>query len=98
MFKRSILLSTSIGALTLGLVGTAQMAVAADPAAGKVLTQQQQCSDCHEPEDWKGNSEAQLQAKLKLVVAGKVSHKKKVQLTDTQIADIAAYWANGAAQ
>lgn len=77
----------------LALTGTALSAVAADVAAGKAKADQI-CGDCHQPADWKGQSEAQLRAKISDVVAGKVKHKKKLHLTDQEISDIAAYWAS----
>jgi cytochrome c553 len=76
------------------LLGTALQAAAADAVAGK--TKAQVCADCHDPADWKGQSEEQLRAKIGNVVAGKVKHKKKIQLTDQDISDIAAYWASAA--
>ena len=98
MHKRSALLSVAVSGALLALAALVQPAAAADPAAGKTLAQQQQCADCHDPADWKGNSETQLQAKIKDVMNGKTPHKKKFQLSDAQIADIAAYWASGAGQ
>lgn len=76
----------------LTLLGTSLSAVAADAAAGKAKADQT-CATCHDPSDWKGQSEAQLRAKISDVVAGKVKHKKKIQLTPEEIDNIAAYWA-----
>jgi mono/diheme cytochrome c family protein len=76
----------------LALSGTALSALAADAAAGKAKVAQS-CADCHDPADWKGQSEVQLRAKISDVVAGKAKHKKKIQLTDEEISNIAAYWA-----
>jgi mono/diheme cytochrome c family protein len=66
-------------------------ALAADPAAGKAIVDSN-CSKCHVKADRKGQDAAALEAAIKDVVAGKTKHKKKLQLTDAQIADIAAYW------
>ena len=92
MLKPSGLLAISICAAGLLFAATLQTAAAADTPAGKTLTQQQGCANCHLPEDWKGNSEAQMQSKISAVVAGKHKHPKKLDLTQSQIADIAAYW------
>jgi mono/diheme cytochrome c family protein len=54
------------------------------------------CSECHQSADWKDTSEAELATMIKDVVSGKVKHAKKLQLTDAEIADIAAYWASAA--
>lgn len=96
MLKSSVLLAIAICAASFALAGTTQTAVAADAAAGKTLTEQHQCAGCHAPEDWKGNTEAQLQAKISAVVAGKHKHPKQLQLTKDEIANIAAYWGSGA--
>lgn len=79
----------------LALFGTAASASAADVAAGKAKADEI-CAACHDPSDWKGQSEAQLRAKIGDVVAGRVKHKKKLHLTEQQIDDIAAYWASAA--
>ncbi|HTW76033.1 MAG TPA: hypothetical protein VMD56_14065 [Steroidobacteraceae bacterium] len=71
---------------------------AADTSAGKTLAQQQQCATCHQPADWQGSSAGQIQDKISGVVAGKLKHPKKLDLTPAQIADIAAYWASAASQ
>jgi len=81
--------------LAFALSGVVLDAAAADVEVGKAKVQQV-CSECHEAADWKGKSEADLQAKIASVVAGKAKHKKKLQLTDAEIADIAAYWAAAA--
>ncbi len=65
---------------------------AGDAAAGKVVAQTK-CAACHEPADWKGETDASLQSLIRDVVAGKVKHAKaKVELNDTDIANVAAYW------
>ncbi|HEY6922468.1 MAG TPA: hypothetical protein VI653_03285 [Steroidobacteraceae bacterium] len=69
-------------------------ATAADIEAGKAKVRQV-CSKCHEDADWKGKSEAEIQGKIQAVVAGKMKHPKKLDVTDTDIANIAAYWAHG---
>jgi mono/diheme cytochrome c family protein len=66
-------------------------AFAADPAAGKAIVDKN-CSKCHVKADRKGQDAAALEAAIKDIVAGKTKHKKKLQLTDAEIADVAAYW------
>jgi mono/diheme cytochrome c family protein len=78
--------------LAFALLGGVLNAAAADVEAGKAKVQQV-CAECHEAADWKGKSAADLQAKIASVVAGKVKHPKKLQLTDAEMADVAAYWA-----
>lgn len=88
MLQRSIMLSVSVL-----LIGTAGAVQAADAPAGKEKVDAV-CGECHEAADWQGTSEAQLQALIKDVVAGKVKHPKKLSLSDADIANIAAYWAS----
>jgi mono/diheme cytochrome c family protein len=64
---------------------------AADLQAGKSVSQAQ-CGQCHEADDWEGEGAASLESLIRDIVAGKVKHKTRLQLTDAQIADIAAYW------
>jgi mono/diheme cytochrome c family protein len=89
---RSVL-ATCSAALLLGLAGMAQ---AGDPAVGKAEVEAV-CSECHEAAEWGEEDAASLQAKIKNVVAGKVKHKKKLALSDEEIASIAAYWATAGA-
>jgi mono/diheme cytochrome c family protein len=68
---------------------------AADVAAGKAKVTQQ-CAECHRPADWDGETTAALESLLRDVVSGKVPHRKRpIQLTDQEIADVAAYWTSG---
>jgi mono/diheme cytochrome c family protein len=87
--------SNNVLTLFLFAAAASGAASAADVAAGQAKVQQV-CADCHDPADWKGQSEAQLRAKISDVVSGKVKHKKKLSLTDPEISDIAAYWAAAA--
>ncbi len=88
MFERKILCVVAIVLASCGGV-----AVAADVAAGKAEVDKV-CSACHESADWKGKSAAQIETQIKGVVAGKTKHPKKLDLSDAQIADVAAYWAS----
>lgn len=76
-----------------GLVGFGSTAQA-DAAAGKA-TFAQTCSECHEVADFVGEDLAALQGSIKQIVAGTLKHKKALQLTDAQIADVAAYMSSG---
>lgn len=66
---------------------------AADAVAGKAAAQK--CVACHEADDWEGESAASLEALIRDIVAGKVKHKNKLELSATEVADIAAYWGQG---
>ena len=88
MFRHCIVVAAAVAAL-----GVAMTASAADVAAGEALVKQV-CSECHDPSMWKGKSSAEIDALIHQVVAGKVTHPKKLTLTDAQMADIAAYWSS----
>lgn len=70
------------------------MCPAADVTAGKAAAQAQ-CVSCHEADDWQGESAASLESLIRDIVAGKVKHKNKLQLSEAEIANIAAYWGAG---
>ena len=80
-----------ITALLVGL-GTTSAATAADSLAGKAVAQTK-CSQCHEADDWDGEDAASLESLIRDIVAGKVKHKGKLELTSAEMANIAAYWA-----
>ena len=65
-------------------------AQAADSQAGRAASQK--CVQCHEADDWEGESVASLESLIGDIVAGKVKHRKPLQLTPAEVADIAAYW------
>ena len=83
--------------LAAALLGASFVAAAADPQAGKAIVDQT-CGACHDGmmSMWKGKSAADIDAAIHRVVAGKVPHPKKLELTNAQIADVAAYWASTA--
>jgi len=74
---------------SIGLTGWSAAALA-DAAAGKA-TYEEICSECHEDGDFKGEDPKEVSASIKKIVAGQMKHKKKLTLTDQQIADVAAY-------
>ena len=64
---------------------------AADIQAGKAAAQAK-CIQCHEADDWEGESAASLESLIRDIVAGKVKHKGSLQLSVAEISDIAAWW------
>ena len=64
---------------------------AGDVQAGKAAAQSK-CIQCHEADDWEGESAASLESLIHDIVAGKVKHKGALQLSPAEISDIAAYW------
>jgi cytochrome c553 len=69
------------------------VASAADVQAGKVAGQK--CIQCHEADDWEGEDAASLASLIEDIVAGKVKHKTRIELTPVEITNIAAYWGTG---
>jgi cytochrome c553 len=70
------------------------LARAADAQAGRG-TSQAKCAQCHEADDWEGEDAASLESLIRDIVAGKVKHKGKLELSAAEIANIAAYWGQG---
>ena len=91
MIKISRLVVMTSTFVTLAGVGSA---VHADAAAGKA-TFTATCAECHDVADFEGEDAAALRATLKQIVAGTQKHKSALQLTDAQIADVAAYMTGG---
>jgi cytochrome c553 len=79
-------------ALLFGL-STAATVRAADTQAGKTVAQAK-CNECHEADDWDGEDAASLESLMRDIVAGKVKHKRKLELTSAEMTNIAAYWAD----
>lgn len=86
---RSRHLSAGVALMALGL-GPLPV-FAADVQAGKAASQAK-CIECHEADDWEGESAASLESLIGDIVAGSVKHKRPLQLTAAEVADIAAYW------
>ena len=78
-------------AASLGVSGISQ---AADVQAGRA-TAQSKCAQCHDADDWEGEDAASLESLIRDIVAGKVKHKNKLELSATEVANIAAYWGQG---
>ncbi len=91
MSSRSI---RCLAALSLFAAGAAS---AADVAGGKAVAQAQ-CVQCHEADDWTGESAGSLESLIRDIVAGKVKHRTRLQLSDTDIANVAAYWGQSSSK
>jgi mono/diheme cytochrome c family protein len=67
---------------------------AADLEAGRIVAQLK-CSQCHAATDWEGEDAAALESLIRDIVAQKVKHSKgKIDLSASDIANVAAYWGN----
>jgi mono/diheme cytochrome c family protein len=88
MYFKSMTTAAALLTLSLG-------AHAADPQAGKAAAQK--CVQCHAADDWEGESAVSLEGIMLDIVAGKVRHRTPIQLSPTEIANIAAYWATSSA-
>jgi mono/diheme cytochrome c family protein len=69
-------------------------AQAADAQSGRMAAQSK-CSQCHDADDWEGEDAASLESLIRDIVAGKVKHKGKLELSPEEISNIAAYWGAG---
>lgn len=78
----------------LGIIGWAGSAIAGDTAAGKAIYDET-CSECHDPDEFEGESVDELKGWIADIVSGATKHKEKLELTDEQMAAIAAFWAAG---
>jgi mono/diheme cytochrome c family protein len=81
----------------LSLFAAAGVTNAADVAGGKAVAQAQ-CVQCHEADDWTGESAGSLESLIRDIVAGKVKHRTRLQLSDTDIANVAAYWGQSSSK
>jgi cytochrome c553 len=75
----------------LASLGAGGVAPAADAQAGRSVAQTK-CVECHDADDWEGEDAASLESLIRDIVAGKVKHKRKLELGAAEIANIAAYW------
>ncbi len=80
--------------VTLAAACASGFARAADIQAGKNAAQSK-CAACHDADDWEGENAASLESLIRDIVAGKVKHKGTLELTPAEMANIAAYWAQG---
>jgi cytochrome c553 len=77
----------------MSMLATGAALQAADLQSGKTAAQAK-CSECHDADDWEGEDAASLESLIRDIVAGKVKHKRKLELTSAEMANIAAYWAD----
>lgn len=80
-------------AISILTMSTPAVAQAADAQAGRVVSQK--CVQCHEADDWEGEDAASLQSLINDIIAGKVKHKTRIELTPAEVANIAAFWGSG---
>lgn len=79
-------------AMASGALAFSGAAFAGDAAAGEKKAEV--CMECHDPgEDFAGVSADEIAGKIKGVVSGATKHKKKLTLSDADVADIAAFFA-----
>jgi mono/diheme cytochrome c family protein len=91
-----------INALTIGTVAVATVAAVwigstargADVSAGKVRFNAA-CGSCHDAADFEGENPQALVATLRRLASGELKHKKPLQLSDSEMADVAAYMSTG---
>lgn len=88
-------LTTASVALAIGaIVSLGFVPARADVAAGKTRFNAA-CGGCHDSADFEGENPQALAATLRRIVSGELKHKKPLQLSDQEIADIAAYMSTG---
>jgi mono/diheme cytochrome c family protein len=89
MTRNSLIMLTAAGALWLS-----GPSLPADAEAGRSAAETT-CAQCHGAGDWEGEDAPSLEELIRDIVAGKVKHRGKVDLSPHEIADIAAYWGQG---
>jgi len=97
MLKQSIVVGAACVLFAGGAWSVTHAAGAGDAQAGKAIVGEN-CGACHDGmmSMWQGKSAADIDGLIHQVVAGQVPHPKKLELTDAQMADVAAYWAGAA--
>ena len=80
--------------ITATLLCSGMGSVAADLDAGKAAAQGK-CSECHAASDWEGEDAASLESLIRDIASSKVKHKGKIELSPTEMTNIAAYWGAG---
>ena len=85
-----VLTATGTALAVLALVPVAR----ADVAAGKARFNAV-CGECHDSADFENENPQALATTLRRIVSGELKHKKSLQLSDQEIADIAAYMSTG---
>jgi hypothetical protein len=75
------------------LLGGWSAASHAADTSGKAAAQK--CVQCHEADDWEGESAASLESLIRDIAAGKVKHRVRIELTEQEVTAIAEYWGRG---
>ncbi len=88
-----------INALTIAWVAMAVLLfgsgdAGADTAAGQARFNAI-CGECHDSADFENENPQALAATLRQIVSGELKHKRVLQLSEQEIADIAAYMSTG---
>ena len=73
-----------------GIIGWSGAALADGKATFESI-----CAECHEAADFEGEPAADLQVTIGQIVNGEIKHKKKLSLSDDQVAEIASFLAAG---
>jgi mono/diheme cytochrome c family protein len=73
-----------------GLIGWSGAALADGKATFEGI-----CAECHEAADFEGEPAADLQETISQIVKGELKHKKKLTLSDAEVAEIASFLAAG---
>ena len=82
---------TFVNGTAVGLIGF-RSAVLADGKA----TYDAICAECHEADDFEGESADDLKEVISQIVNGEIDHKKDLsKLSDQEVADMAVFYASG---
>ncbi|MGH2500803.1 MAG: c-type cytochrome [Candidatus Limnocylindria bacterium] len=90
----NILTTASVALAIAAIVSLGSVSARADVAAGKARFNAA-CGECHDSADFENENPQALAATLRRIVSGELKHKKPLQLSDQEIADIAAYMSTG---
>ena len=80
-------------AVTIALMSVWAGASQAADVSGKAAAQK--CVQCHEADDWEGESAASLESLIRDIASGKVKHKVRIELSEQEVTAIAQYWGRG---
>ena len=94
MLRINVLTTASVAAALGAIVYLGSGSAQADVAAGKARFNAA-CGQCHDSADFENENPQALAATLRRIVSGELKHKKPLQLSDQEIADIAAYMSTG---
>ena len=74
-----------------GLIGFSSVVLADGKATYDAI-----CSECHEADDFEGESADDLKEIISQIVNGEIDHKKDLsKLSDQEVADMAVFYASG---